>query len=73
MPNNQVTVSGNGYYTEDAEYVVSQQSGAWCYIVTRGDGSYTACDDLDAAHKLARDLASGDVDDSSVEWIDADA
>jgi len=59
-----VEAHGNGFFTEDAEYIVRGTD------VVRGDGSYACCETEFDAADLAEGLANGVVDDSDCEWVD---
>lgn len=61
-----VTVSGNGYYTDDSEYVVSKRGGKT--TIRRGDGSRMIVPADQDAHEIAAALASGEKQDSDYEW-----
>lgn len=66
MSKKNVRIEGNGYYTDDAEYVVGDTASG--YKVTRGDGSYAEFLDSEDAHEAAERLASGDAEHSDFLW-----
>lgn len=59
---------GNGFYTNDAEYVVGKTASG--YKVTRGDGSYAEFLSEDEAVTAAAFLANGDLEDSDFDWTE---
>lgn len=59
---------GNGWFTDDAEYVVGQTYSGW--TVTRGDGCYAEFLGFDEAMEAAEMLATGERDDSDYLWSD---
>ena len=62
-----IKIEGDGYYTEESEYVVGRVNGNW--RVTRGDGDCCECSGEGNAHDVARSLASGETEDSDYIWI----
>lgn len=64
----QVERSGNGFYANDAEYVVGKTASG--YKVTRGDGSYAEFLSEDEAMDAAASLANGDSEDSDFNWTE---
>lgn len=56
------TKIGDGWYTDDAEYVVSGSK------VTRGDGSYCRMSSYEEAMEAAELLAKGEKDDADYDW-----
>ncbi len=67
MTSNVIKIGG-GWYTDDAEYVVTRTASGW--KVTRGDGSFAEFVDSADADEAAEMLAKGDKDDSDYEWLD---
>ena len=59
---------GDGWYTDDAEYVVRPTAGG--HAVCRGDGSYAEFLDADEAMEAAELLARGEAQDSDYDWHD---
>lgn len=59
---------GNGFFTEDAEYVVRHTHSGWA--VYRGDGSYAEFLGEAEAMEAAQNLASGEASDKDYEWQD---
>ncbi len=56
--------SGNGYFTEDAEYIVSHDGAA----IKRGDGSRMIVPAGEDAHEIAEALARGERKDAEFDW-----
>lgn len=59
-----VTKSGNGYFTDDAEYIVSRDGAS----IKRGDGDRMIVPAGEDAHEIAEALAHGQRNDSEFEW-----
>ena len=59
-----ITKSGSGYFTNDAEYIVSGKA------IVRGDGCRAEFATAEEAHEIAEQLASGKRQDAEFDWID---